>query len=117
MKCHFCQNDTVMYHDRINSQNAVVWKCYYCKNRVRHIYDKYDPNAKLLWICISAKIRHKNYSILIDPDSNSCDISEMVISDDRCTVEKINLIARLDFIPNITPDNIEEKLPTYILLS
>ena len=115
MNCYFCQQPTSLYSDRNHTGRVKIGKCYHCKNRVRHVYNKDDE--ELFYICISCKLQGKNYSVQIIPSQNKCLITQMTISEDRCSILDNKIIIRLNFIPSITPDNIEEKLPTYILLS
>ena len=93
MNCYFCQTKLT----KLNSMSAVL-RCSNHKTNVWHgeegdVVFFYASKNKIATDCSS------EYIVYIFPKSNNCKITAIH-----------NSVAAFNFIPNLTPDNIQDKL-------
>lgn len=122
MNCYFCNNPLPLFQ-----QGRVYDECLHCPLPVKHVVaegprwrqdegeylpdeTEYAPIITLISIGITLKPDPKRavpeYEILLYPRSNTCAIWN-----------NARIILTLDHMPNVTPQNAEEKLLTLLTFS
>jgi hypothetical protein len=120
MKCYFCQQECV-----INKTTSVISGL--C-SRHEHVINYYmwadEPEGALEWvfnITYKEKLFSFSYGMGLSGLDNGVyfDLSalELITMSNGDEMSKLSTILELDFIPDITPENALDKLPTLLVFS
>ncbi len=113
MKCLYCENKCEVAHwDDLQARVVELWTCAHCPNKVLFAIDM--SIGELTQTHISAVIKDKMYSVQFLHWNNVCRIN--LVSNEDKTINN-RLIKEFSFHPDITPSNIQEKLPTILTFS
>jgi hypothetical protein len=84
---------------------------YYCCNEEYLLWDEVLPGCYV--------IEHGPHRMLCDPNQNTCKIQKvyMDIESDTSIMYRWYTILELNAIPQVTQENFEEKIKTYLLFS
>lgn len=114
MKCTYCQREC----RKTNTASTYTWQCdYHGSVRIQFTPIK-TSDAECLCITFICRYKETNYRVnfyhgVTDPTHPKFSISKIPFDPKKPS----ETVFTLDFIPEITPENVESKIPIYLMFS